>query len=244
MRSIKIALGFGFIVALMMSMSVSSASATWDLCVNVGAKKGSFKDPGCQEAQKEGEWEWQTVTGKDKIKIKNTTGGKLALEDMAEKVKIECTGSGEGTVGPSNEDLISKITATACNFSEKKHGSCEEAEKVTANSVNTPWKTELKLISGRSGTWDLITSDGKGEPGWDVECTVGKIFKVSDTCIGEAQTKMKNNAGVVEGKFEGEASGKANCENSIGGKNKEAGLVEGGTIIEAEGGHGLQFLEP
>jgi hypothetical protein len=237
MRSIKIVLGLGLAIAMMMAVSVSSASATWDLCTNVGAGKGSFKDSACKEKEEKGAWEWKEVTGTNSVKLLNVAGGKLKLEDMKAETEIECTGEGQGTVGSGNKDVISSLTASSCSF--VKAGKCESSKPVTANAVDLPWSTELILVSG--ATWDSIKADGAGEPGWNVECTVLGIFKISDECKGEAKTKMTNLAnGKIESAFEGEASGKAKC--SVGGA--EQGLVSGAGIIEAEGGNGLKFLAP
>ena len=236
MRIVKIVLGLGSAV-LLMALAAVPASATWDLCKNVGSK-GSFENNLCSEAQANGAWEWGAITTPDEVRLLNVTGQKLHLEDMKAGTAIECTGEGEGTVGPGNGDVISKITASGCTF--EKAGSCESSKPVTANAVHLPWKTELFLKGAQ--TWDKISEDeGHGTPGWDVECTVFGIFKIADTCEGEAQTKMENLAnGTVEASFEGEASGKAKC--SVGGA--EQGLVKGNTIIEAKSGNGLKVLAP
>ena len=238
MRSIKVVLGLGFaVVMMMMAVSVGSASATWDLCTNVGAGNGSFKDPACQEKEAKGAWEWKEVATSNLVKLLNVAGGKLKLEDMKAETQIECTGEGEGTVGSGNKDVINSITATGCTFI--KRGACSETPAPTAAAVHLPWSTELQLVG--TATWDSIKSSGAGTPGWEVKCTVGGILKVVDTCEGEAKTKMKNLAnGTVEAAFEGEASGKAKC--SIGGA--EQGLLNGAGVVEAVGGHGLQFLAP
>jgi len=157
--------------------------------------------------------------------------GTLELEDSVAGTAVSCTGFDTGTVGPGAADLISKISSTVlgasnvitCSF--VKQGLCESTAP-TALAEHLPWKTEI--YTSATGTRDMITADGAGEPGWTVTCHVGGAA-TPDTCtaaLGSTGLANVTGGGGVNATFE-EHSQKANC--TIGGT--EAGVVRGTDLL-------------
>jgi hypothetical protein len=161
------------------------------------------------------------------VAVKSSSVGSLLLADLAAtggSTAILCTGTDEGTVGPGNKDSITKITATGCSFESGKNGVCEASKPVTAGALHLPWTTELLTVGGK--TRDMLTGTG-GNVGWKVECTVAKIFKVSDECTSAtAEPLMTNVTGGVDATFE--ASETASCTKG----NSTSGMVIGTDLNE------------
>lgn len=154
-----------------------------------------------------------------KIKSK----GELLLSDDVEKVSLLCKGTDEGTVGPGTLDEVTLIEATECVFEGGEHGACEEGKAVTAKALGLPWTTKIE------GTRDDITS--ATSVGWNVECTVFGVFKVSDECtIGLSSTALENVTGGVNAIFDASTPA-ANCTRGGAG----AGLVNGTDLNENPG---------
>jgi hypothetical protein len=159
--------------------------------------------------------------------------GTLQLEDhslLSGNTKVECKGKDEGTVGPGGVDLISKITGHAgeltvtCTFINT--GNCNASPAPLAMAVNLPWKT-LLLTEANGEIRDTVESDGNGEPGWEVKCTVGSTV-TTDTCTGTTSTGMDNVLGVgVDALFDAKS---AHAKCSIGGTG--AGVVTGTDVIK------------
>ncbi len=157
----------------------------------------------------------------------NSTG--LLLEDMNATLKPEvlCTkAEGLGFVYSNGEDEIVEGTCTASE-------SMTSGVTCTApKPVDLPWLTQL--VQETSGEYlDLIKSDGKGEPGWQVECTALGV-KVSDTCVTENGKPVQKNDEATEEvesifALEVEKSEEANC--TVGGK--EEGLLAGSLFLTA-----------
>ena len=104
--------------------------------------------------------------------------------------------------------------------------------------VDLPWLTQLVqvVVAGKEEYLGLIKSDGKGEPGWQMECTALGV-KVSDTCVGENGKPTEKNDEATEeveaiAQEEVEKSEQANC--TVGGK--EEGLVFGSGFLTALAG--------
>ena len=163
------------------------------------------------------------------VSIKSKSVGSLLLSDLKAPsggTAVKCTGTDEGTVGPGALDLVTEVTATGCTF--EKAGSCTTSDRVTAKAVDLPWMTQLELVSGELR--DMVTGTG-GEPGWAVECTVGGIFEITDTCTGLTSTAISNVSGGVDAIFDAKTP-LAKC--SVGGAN--SGMVSGTDLNENPAG--------
>jgi hypothetical protein len=169
------------------------------------------------------------------VKIKSKSVGGLLLEDLKATggaVAILCEGEDKGTVGPGAKDEVTSITANNCSF--EKNGQCEAGQSVTANALHLPWKTTLELVSGELR--DVVMGTG-GEPGWNVECTVLKFFKVQDECTGLTSTGIHNDSTGVLAIFDSKTP-LASCTN--GGAN--AGMVKGTDLNENPTGGTISSL--
>jgi len=163
------------------------------------------------------------ITTAMKVKSKGT----LELEDTkgglgGGAVRVSCTGTDEGTVGPGAADVVEKVTVTSCSFV-----SGETCESPSAVAVDTPWKTEVFEEGGKAR--DHLKEDGKGKPGWEVTC---HVFGVpgTDKCTGETSVGLENVAAGVNANFD-ETSRKSPAECSRGGKG--TGLVFGTDTLES-----------
>jgi len=239
MKRINI-IGLCLVAAFAMSLTVvASASATgapkWGLCKEGRAGASLYEDSLCLKDTGTGNWEFEELTAQMAVTGGTPTGKGLVLEDMKAGTSIECEGTQEGFVGPGAEDEITKISATKCKFI--KQGSCGASPPPVANAVNLPWKTQLLSETNKETgklllVIDILAHAGGGEPGWDVECTVGGFFKVQDTCKAPI-AKLTVTAilhDVIDTEFTKLLTKEfpANC--SLGG-NKE-GLVEGPAEIK------------
>ncbi|MGD0452469.1 MAG: hypothetical protein ABSB69_02625 [Solirubrobacteraceae bacterium] len=157
--------------------------------------------------------EWKLNKEAIKVATKTKSEGKLTLQDKGAKVKIECEGTDEGTVGPGVKDELTAAKASKCKTLE---GTCEEP---TAEPLGLPWKTSLV-----AGPRDEI----EGKPGWKVVCKIAGIFKITDECTGATSTGISNVAGGVDATFE-EKSKNANC--TVGGEGQ--GVVRGTDLIKS-----------
>jgi hypothetical protein len=161
--------------------------------------------------------------------------GLLLLADLKAiggEVKIHCHGSADGTIGPSNLDLILAITKELLGTNDKitcsfdKKGACTSAT-ATALAVNLPWLTLIKLVG--TEVRDVIEKDpnggATGNPGWKVTCGTA-LGEVTDECtLAEGNTGLKTVAGVgVEAIFDVK-SPKANCSQGGAGTGEVSGPV-------------------
>ena len=159
--------------------------------------------------------------------VATSGSGTLELTDtngfFGSTVKVKCSGTTTGTAGPGAADTTSTVTVSSCSTVE---GFCESP---TASAVNLPWKTELFASGG--AVRDHIKSDGKGAPGYKVEC--GTPFgRISDTCTTEAgQPLVDTGVSPVPVTFDA-SSGTANC--TLGGTG--AGHVRGTLTVKSSAG--------
>jgi hypothetical protein len=228
MKHLKMAFGL-VVLAGLMAIAASPAMALsprWVTCV----KKASsgFKNSLCTEA---GAGEWATQEISETVEVTSSSPTGLELEDSKATggaTVIKCVGSGIGTVGKEGQDSVRKIEATNCEF--VKAGSCETSVKPIAHAVNLPWSTRLeeRVNTENSVTEvrDLVRSLTTKPPGWDVECEVAGIFKISDTWEGGTSTSAESNrsTGATIGKFD-KVSAQESATCSVGGAN--AGFVRG-----------------
>ncbi len=234
---------------LVMGMALTataSAAPHWLVCLpfTTGSTATRYETHQCKTAGREGGWEWSELKGTEKV----VSNGTLTLTDtkisslLGGPVTVQCSGTDEGTIGPKNLDVTTGIKVTACNIVSGKEGGCKKLVK-NAEPVGLPWQTEVFETEGTLR--DKLTEDGKGQPGWDVDCETA-IGSLEDTCKTEAKkegtTLLENKSTPgVEGEllvlatFE-KKSGKAEC--SVGGK--EAGEVIGSLANLLANGWGLR----
>lgn len=184
----------------------------------------------------ETKWEWVTGAAEwqqGSAPLSESTGtvwkGTVKVEDKnasgAGDPLVECEAAGKGTVGPGAADTETEWSTSKCTL---KHGTCGS---IVLEAANLPWHSELTLAEGKAV--DVISQDGKGEPGYKLSCTVLGV-KVTDTCTATTlKTTTESAAGGVNATFDGE---KLNC--SVGGKSE--GSLEGTRLIEATKGGALQ----
>jgi hypothetical protein len=79
-------------------------------------------------------------------------------------VAIECESAGEGSVGSGAVDHQTKLALSKCAV--VKEGICKTLEK--AEAVDLPWHSELAFVGG--SLRDVVTGEGKGNPGFSFTC--------------------------------------------------------------------------
>jgi hypothetical protein len=231
MKHLKIAgLCLAMLALSMIASATASAAVHWEQC-SEGSGATKYTEHQCLKAGAGEKWQWNEVTTTEKVVSKGT----LVLSDtkvpIAGTVEVKCSGTDEGTIGPKNIDVTTKITVIGCTAGKD----CEEFKKAEAR--NLPWQTEL--FETESTVRDKITADGNGSPGWLVECKVLGISKGDECTNAEGTSLVENKVTGTEllvlTTFE-KKTPKANC--SVGGTG--AGEVAGIIAILKENGWGLR----
>lgn len=249
MKRLKIAFGLA-VVAGLMAIVAAPAMATprWVHCVK--SETGKWMPGTCVE--KGTGWETKELEGTSEV----TSSGTLELEDQKATggaTAIKCTGNNTGWVAnlatktEPGQDGIATITNIKCTF--VKPGSCEESKGVNVKPRNLPWGTKLEE-SGKEVRDDLLAGKnkeiGEGFPGWSVECTVGGILKITDTCEHNdtsVNTINQRTTGKTEFVFDEKTNEKANLATcTVGGK--ESGAVRGDILSQLRSGNALWILAP
>ncbi len=116
--------------------------------------------------------------------------GELLLEEMLTGTAVRIEFTGTGSVGPNSHDLIESITVKKSFLAI--HGACTVLLAVEA--VDLPWSSTLVLEEpgGKNEYYDKITQDGKGLPGWLVECT-SLIGKLDEVCVSTSVSPQVHN---------------------------------------------------
>lgn len=109
------------------------------------------------------------------------TSGDLLLGDMGLEVSLLAEGDVSGTLGPGMTGKVTKIVTRKTVW--RSAGPCDEADPPVVESVNLPWLTEL-VLDGRA-YWADISGDGKGEPGYSMECQT-ILGTIADMCVTKA----------------------------------------------------------
>jgi hypothetical protein len=145
---------------------------------------------------------------------------------------VHCTGQFHGTFGPGSKDLISDVLGLSGELADATHtgpihcvfesGTCGAGALALVFVLKLPWATKLLLPGTPSGVWDHITEDGKGTPGYEVECDRLAI-KVSCSELARAKF-IQNLANGALFEFLGAESIEASC--SDGGKGFLLGMGE------------------
>jgi hypothetical protein len=228
---------------LLLGMAITataSAAPHWLQCREgtAGVLPTKYTEHQCVEAnQSTGKWEWQEVTGTEKVK----SIGTLKLTDKKASIlgetSILCSGTNEGSVGPSKFSRTTSITATSCTI--EKAGGCESLIGL-AKPIHLPWQGEL--IETENEVRNVIKEGTGGNPGWETECETLE-GKKKDVCESEgagkeeilnAENKATSLLLLVLLRFLPRRKGKC----SLGGK--EEGEVAGNVALFAENEWGLR----
>ena len=178
---------------------------------------------------------------------------------LTEKVNVDLTTNSAGILledmnATLKPDVLCLTVAKALGFlysngeDEVVEGECTEVESMTSGvtcssvkPVNLPWLTQL--VQESSGAFlDLIKSDGKGIPGWEVECTALGV-KVTDKCETEnGKPEQLNNTSTeeVEATFLESVAESEEAKCSVGGEKE--GLVVGTLLTDALSASGTELL--
>jgi hypothetical protein len=230
MKYLKIAFGL-LIVAGLMAATAGSALAEeyrWVGCEEK-AGAGKWEDNKCEKAKSGGNWETKEPAAGKEITVSTVPGASLTLEDTGAKTAIECTGGGVAKLNANGTGEQTAASATSCKFVSGKNGACEASKPVTAKAAHLPWKTKIEETAGGI-VRNAIENSGAGLPAYEVECTVGGVFKVNDKCEGNTNTSIKRRAaatggeGTVEGAFD-TSSPLANCSVGGTGTGKNSGVI-------------------
>jgi hypothetical protein len=226
MRPLQLALGLVVMAGLVAILASPAMSAPRTVvCVERTAKTGKWENSLCTKGAKEGDWETNELVGTGAV----TGSGTVELEDAKEETALKCSGSGSGWVAnPSNrsepsEGGLTTVKATSCTTLK---GTCE---KPNARAINLPWGGRL-VERGSEVRGESVSGpkkeEGKGEPGWAVECTVDGIIKVTDTCEHQGNTGT-GRANRENGSVEAEADERTKEETmgtcSVGGEGAQLG---------------------
>jgi hypothetical protein len=245
MKYLKIAFGL-VVVAGLMAVVAAPAMATprWVTCVK---GSGKYENSLCVK-EGSGGWETKELEGTSTI----TSSGEFELEDSSSGVGLVCKGTDTGWIAnltsrsAAADDGLTSITATSCTFI--KAGSCEESKGVTAKARNLPWGGRLveKGSEVRSETASgPRKEEGNGEPGWSIECTVGGVLKITDTCERQGNTVdeiARRAEGSVEASFDEITKSETMASCTVGGTN--TGLVRGTVAIKLTNGNASWILAP
>jgi hypothetical protein len=231
MSSIKLAFGLAVVVCLLAVGASSAMAAQWGQCQT--EKEGKFANSECKGTGKG--WEWKQLQVKEAVESKGT----LTLADtkggiFGEEVKIECSGFGEGTVGPGTEGEITNITAEKGGTNKTIKcktlaGICPSPE---LESRNLPWETELVQTEKEIRAYAHAHPKG-GLPGLIVNCS-----GTQDECVeGHASAKISNAKNGQEVEAERDArSGLQNCTRGGAG----SGIIVGVISVKQKNGHALR----
>jgi hypothetical protein len=218
----------------------------WVDCAKVGEGEGHFGSGSCTTAGSG--WETKELIGTSEV----TSSGELTLEDnepaVGGPVAINCKGKGSGWVtnlekkSEPGESGISEIAVSHCEFVPEKHGECEESGPVEIGPVHLPWST--RIVEREKEARDEIVAGTGGRPGWDIECDVEGIFKISDVCEAEVHNTMSLRANraslTMETVFDEKTKAEQMAKCSSGKKN--SGLVRGTIAFKLRNGNGLWTL--
>jgi hypothetical protein len=177
----------------------------------------------CSTALATPEWEVKGSPVTENVTVKTKEVGEFQMEDtkgsFGSPSTIQCTGSGEGTVGPEGKGKITATSITGCIGVR----ACEPTG-VTVTALHLPWNTQL--VETESEIRDKISSGGSGAPGWLVECLVAGIT-VKDECTGETTVEINDTSSGVDLNSDAK-SARGSC--TLGGAN--TGVMAGTSLDE------------
>lgn len=211
----------GLVVATLFAVAATPvlAAPVWQSCE--GLTKGESGSE-CAKEKSGGAYEWVELAETREV---TSSVPELEVTDTkasGEALTIKCKATDVGWIGSGSSDGVSKITTSSCT---RVSGTCEEGT-VSLTAIDLPWGSTLE--NETKGIVDKTTSDGKGPPGYKLECGEG-TSKLTDECHGTALAKLKNNEAKGTVEAEPEASPKDEC--TLGGK--EAGEIKGDLAFKA-----------
>ena len=194
--------------------------------------------------------EWLEAGGAITATLLAEIPGELSLSEKVLGVILNalCSGILVGDIGANGADDITELlnleggaisptglTGTAISCADTEN--CGEA---LAWAVNLPWLTQLELMEDEGTPFfvDLLTANGKGNPGYEVECMSSGL---TDTCeAAEAASKVEVIGTELNSEFT-EAftllAGLSNPNCQVAGNG--AGIVMGLGIIKGDGAGAL-----
>ncbi len=247
MRTIgKVMLGLAIAAFFGVAAMPAPAAPVWERCSEGTEKEASTKYSSnqCTKAESSGKWQWNEITGTEKIKgtVLTLTLKDLTAGPLKEKSTVRCSKGGEeeGTVGPSYDQvLIEKaVVKEASKNCARVEGPCKAGEVEEVKGVNLPWweepfETEKKFLT-------KIETSGEGEPGWAVKCATALGSK-TDTCTSEGESKFEEellentvSSSILFVRATFKKAHKADCTEG----GKESGEMEG--AVKMEGSTGLR----
>ncbi len=211
-----------------------AGQAAWIACQEY-PELGQWEDSLCSKGKEGSNWATQEVTETMEVTSNASTLELTDTKATGGSATIKCAMTDTGWIEESLGG-ISKINTTKC---ERASGLCESGKEAKVTAIDLPWNTELREESGGE-VRDILQAGGKG-PGYKVECTVEKVFKVADECFGAITTKMRNNhsSETVEAEYESKSE-KVEC--SLGGKG--SGEIKGVDAIKKQQPGGVQVGPP
>ncbi len=180
-------------------------------------------------------------SGEGLLENEKSAAGKASLQ--------KCSGIGLGFVGPNSAgDGTEALTLGGVKVSSTpltgEFGKCELEAICESSSkvwpVNLPWLVEIELWEEsptESGFVGLGTGDGKGNPGWYIECKTA-LLTVSEECSSpESVAELKNVATGVEVVDSEPFTVLMGAKLGLcSGNNEETAVLEGTGIVTIPGG--------
>lgn len=117
------------------------------------------------------------VTSKGTLKVNHTLPPLLG----GGKVTIECAVAGEGTLGVGGAGEVTHGKLTGCKVLSSTTTICTTGTTPTGGAGDLPWRTQL--VSSEGAMREQISEDGKGVPGFELECKTLKIGGFANTSM-------------------------------------------------------------
>jgi hypothetical protein len=156
-----------------------------------------------------------------------TWSGKVKLTDpktlSGKGVSLECEEKAEGSAGLGGAGEVTTLTTSNCAGGLL----CEKIGTPALVALNLPWHAELATVEG--ALREVLTSSGKGTPGFKLECKVLNVM-YKDQCSGNISMLATNAAGGVTAAYN------KNEKLTCNGGGSEAGTLEGSASITATNG--------
>lgn len=98
-------------------------------------------------------------------------------------VTVECAIASEGTVAGAGAGEVTHVTLTGCKVVASTSPVCKTTSTVERSLPrDLPWRTALATVEG--ATRELLSEDGKGAPGFEMECAGLHITGTGNTSMG------------------------------------------------------------
>lgn len=160
MRKTLYALLLPVIAVAAMAMTAGAAQAAephWFLCEKVGEPNGKFSDSECENAKKEGAWNWVEV--KEGVPVHVVTFGALTFNAPTLKIIITCQVLDRGTIENQAAGGVDSVAlfenyecvstgSTVCTTPEIKPGGLPWSSKLEAGPVDAIGPVEVTVFCG------------------------------------------------------------------------------------------------